>query len=147
MFMLRSRICRLHFETEKVLGTDLLRHCDMNDVTIPHALCIEKNIVFYIINFREGWYGFRKPQCGDPEHLITLCEINSIKTDNIGGYIPVINLFTHIFYFRTSYPNGCFGHDRKALSGLWNRDSSWKLLPIWFSKETRNRLTKSGSKK
>ena len=27
------------------------------------------------------------PQCGDPEHRITFCEINSIKTDNIGGYI------------------------------------------------------------
>ena len=65
VLMLRKRICRLHFETEKVLGTDLLR-CDMNDVTIPHALCIEKNIVYYVISFREGWYGFRKPQCVDP---------------------------------------------------------------------------------
>ena len=59
----------------------------MNDVTIPHALCIEKNIVYNVISFREGWYGFRNPQCGDPEHRITFCEINSIKTDNIGGYI------------------------------------------------------------
>ena len=51
--MPRSRICRLHFEPEKVLGKDLLQ-CDMKEVTIPHALCFEKNIVFYIINFREG---------------------------------------------------------------------------------------------
>ena len=40
--MLRSRICR-HLETEKVLGTYFVR-CDMNDVTIPHALCIEKTL-------------------------------------------------------------------------------------------------------
>ena len=30
-------------------------------------------------------------QCGDPEHRITLCEINSIKSDNIDGYI--INVY------------------------------------------------------
>ena len=53
VLMLRSRICRLDFETEKVLGTDLLK-CDMNDLTIPHALCIEKKIVYYVISFREG---------------------------------------------------------------------------------------------
>ena len=28
-------------------------------------------------------------QCGDPEHRITLCEINSIKSDNIDGYIII----------------------------------------------------------
>ena len=38
VFMLRSRICRLHFETTKVLGTDFVR-CEKDDVTIPHALC------------------------------------------------------------------------------------------------------------
>ena len=59
----------------------------MNDVTIPDALCIEKNIVYYVISFREGWYGLKKPQSSDPEHWITLCEINSIKTNNIDGYI------------------------------------------------------------
>ena len=53
VLILRSRICRLDFEAEKVLGTDLLQ-CDMNDVTIPHALCIEKKIVYYVISFREG---------------------------------------------------------------------------------------------
>ena len=51
------------------------------------SLCIEKNIVHFVISFRERWYGFRKPQCGDPEHWLTLFEINSIKTDNIDGYI------------------------------------------------------------
>ena len=81
-FMLISMIHRLHFETDKVLGTDFVR-CDMNDVTIPHALCIDKNIVYYVISFREGCYGFRKPQCGDPEHRITLCKIITIKTDKI----------------------------------------------------------------
>ena len=53
VFMLRNMICRLHFETEKVLGTYFV-WCDMNDATIPHALCIEKNIVYYVISFREG---------------------------------------------------------------------------------------------
>ena len=51
--MLRSRICRLHFETEKVLGTDFVR-CDTNGVTILHALCIEKNIMYYVISFSKG---------------------------------------------------------------------------------------------
>lgn len=32
-----------------------------------------------IDSFREGWYGFWKPQCGDPENWITVCKINSIK--------------------------------------------------------------------
>ena len=30
-------------------------------------------------------------QCGDPENRITICEINSIKSDNIWGYI--INIY------------------------------------------------------
>ena len=65
-----------HFETNKVLGTDFVR-CHMNDVTIPHALCIEKNIVYTTCTCtssgsEKGDNGFRKPQCGDPEHRITL---------------------------------------------------------------------------
>ena len=71
----------------------------MNDATIPNALCIEKNIVYYVISFREGRYGFRKPQCGDPEYQITLFEINRIMTDNIDGYIINIIIFTVIFIF------------------------------------------------
>ena len=34
--------------------------CDVNDVTIPHELYIlRKNIVCYVINYREGYYEFR----------------------------------------------------------------------------------------
>ena len=44
VFMISIRICGLHFETKKVLSTDFV-WWDMNDFTIPHALCIEKNIV------------------------------------------------------------------------------------------------------
>ena len=40
-------------QTEKVLATEFLR-CDMNGVTIPHALCIEKNIVYYRHQFQRG---------------------------------------------------------------------------------------------
>ena len=112
--MLTSRICRLHFETEKVLGTDFVL-CDMKDVTIPHALCIEKNIVYYVISFREGWYGFRKPQCGDPEHRITLCEMNSIKSDNISGYIINVNYDTFAGY---RFENIC-KRSGKRVTGCW----------------------------
>ena len=75
---------------------------------------MEKNIVYYVISFREGWYGFRKPQCGDPEHRITLCEFNSIKTDKIGGYI--ISVFIKAWY------KGFF---LNSLLSIW--------LPIIFS--------------
>ena len=88
--MFRSRICKFHFKTDKVFGTDFLR-CDVNDITRPHALCIEKN------SFRKGRYGIRKPQCGDPEHRITLGEIYSIKTDNIDGYIIKKVICKYIF--------------------------------------------------
>ena len=74
-------------KTDKVLQTDFV-WCDMNDVTIPHAMT---NIVYYVISFREGWNGFRKPQCGDLEHQITLCEMNSIKTNNIDGYMIIFS--------------------------------------------------------
>ena len=82
VFMFRIRICRFHFETDKVVRIDFV-WCDMNDATITHALCIEKNIVYYVISFRK----VRKAQCGDAECRITLFEINSIKTDNIDWYI------------------------------------------------------------
>ena len=68
----------LKFETDKVLGKNII-WCDMNNITKPHALCFEKNILYYVTGFREGWYGFRKPQFGDPEHWITHCEFNSIN--------------------------------------------------------------------
>ena len=38
-FMFRSRICRFHIETDKVLSTDFVR-CDINDVTITGTSCI-----------------------------------------------------------------------------------------------------------
>ena len=41
--MLRSRICRLQFETDKILCTYFVR-CDMNDVTIPHAFVLRKTL-------------------------------------------------------------------------------------------------------
>ena len=86
-FMLRSRICRLHFETDKVLCTYFVRY-DMNDVTIPHAFVLRKTLCTTSSVSERG-----KPQCGDPEHRITLCEIYSIKTENIDMYI--INLHIH----------------------------------------------------
>ena len=52
-FMFRSRICRFYFETDKVLSTDFVL-CNMNDVTIPHELCIEKNILYYVISLERG---------------------------------------------------------------------------------------------
>ena len=48
-------------------------------------------------SFRKGRYGIRKPQCGDPEHRITLGEIYSIKTDNIDGYIIKKVICKYIF--------------------------------------------------
>ena len=35
------------------LGTDFVR-CDRNDATIHYAVCIGKNVVYYVISFREG---------------------------------------------------------------------------------------------
>ena len=72
----------------------------MNDAAIPHAMCIEKKIVYYVISIREGRYGFRKQQCGDPEHQITLFEINSINTDNIDGYIIKLLDLSCLNYYR-----------------------------------------------
>ena len=50
-------------------------------------------------------------QCRDPEHRLTLCEINSIKTDKIYGYIiKRINISCQIckvakgIYVTTPYP-------------------------------------------
>ena len=107
VWLFRSRISRFYFNTDKALRTDFVRG---DDVTIPHALCIEKNIVYYVISFRDGWYGFRKPQCGDPERRIALYEINSIRTDKFDGYIifffiiyppmlPLLLLLYYSYYF------------------------------------------------
>ena len=42
-FMLRSRICRLYFEKDKLHGTYFVR-CDMNNVTIPHVFVMRKTV-------------------------------------------------------------------------------------------------------
>ena len=42
-FMLKSRICRLHFETDKVLCTYFVRY-DKNDVTMPDAFVLRKTL-------------------------------------------------------------------------------------------------------
>ena len=84
-FMFRSRICRSDFETYIVLATDFAQ-CDMTDVTILHVLCIEKKHCVLCHQFQRGVV-FRKLQCGDPQHRITLCEIIGIKTDNNDGFI------------------------------------------------------------
>ena len=41
-------------ESYIVLDTDLAQ-CNMIDVPIPHVLCFEKKIVYYVINFWDGW--------------------------------------------------------------------------------------------
>ena len=38
-FMFRSRICRFHFERDKLIGTDFVL-CNVNDFTIPHVLTL-----------------------------------------------------------------------------------------------------------
>ena len=87
--MVRSKICRFNFEADLVLCTDFA-HCDVNDVTMPHVLGIEKkDTVYYVISFREGWYGFRKLKCDDPERRITFCKIDIIKTGYIDRYIII----------------------------------------------------------
>ena len=53
VYMSKNRICRFHFETDKVLGTDFVR-CDMNDITMPHALCIEKKHCVLRHQFQRG---------------------------------------------------------------------------------------------
>ena len=42
-FMLKSRICRLHFETDKVLCTYFVLY-DKNDVTMPDAFVLRKTL-------------------------------------------------------------------------------------------------------
>ena len=48
VFVIGSRVSRFYFETEEALGTDV------NNVIILHALCREKNIVYFIISSRLG---------------------------------------------------------------------------------------------
>ena len=52
-FMFGSRVCRFYFETDKVLGADFVR-CDMNNVTMPYVLCIEKKHYVLRHQFQRG---------------------------------------------------------------------------------------------
>lgn len=45
-FMFKSRICILHFDTNRVFDTEFTQ-CYKNDITIPLASYIEKNIIIY----------------------------------------------------------------------------------------------------
>ena len=74
MFMLSSKICRFHFETGKVLCTYFVL-CDMNDVTISHALCIEKKKHCVVIRSIES-------------HSV---KSNISRPDNIDGHIIKVN--------------------------------------------------------
>ena len=58
----------------------------MNDVTIHHAFVLRKTLCTTSSVSERGDMDSEN-QCGDPEHRITLCEIYSIKTENIDGYI------------------------------------------------------------
>ena len=69
----------------------------MNDVTIPHVSMYWENTLC----FRDGRYGFRKLQ--KVEHWITLCEINSIKTDDQDGYIINRDLVHALLHTGTSW--------------------------------------------
>ena len=69
---------------DKVLCTYFARS-DMNDLTIPHAFVLRKTLCTTSSVSERGDMDSEKPQCNDPEHQITLCEINT--TENIDGYI------------------------------------------------------------
>lgn len=41
---------------------------------------------YYVISFKEWWYGIEKPQRGYPENRITLSKIESIKKEKLIGF-------------------------------------------------------------
>ena len=82
-----------HFETDKVLGTDFV-WWDMNDVTIPHAFVLRKTLCTTSSVSERGDMDSENHSVVDPVHWITLCENNSIKTENIDGYIIKFSLFS-----------------------------------------------------
>ena len=57
--------------------------------------CVLRKILCTMSSVSESDDMDSENQCGDPEHRITLCEINSIKTDKFYGYIHVIKIVTH----------------------------------------------------
>ena len=56
-FMFRSIICRFHLKTDKVRCTNVIR-CNINDVKIPHALCIKikHSVLRHQFQTRVIWY-------------------------------------------------------------------------------------------
>ena len=62
-----------------VLGTEFAQ-CNMNDVTIPHVLCIKKKLCTTSSVSERGDINSEN-QCGDLDNQFTLCEINNIKTE------------------------------------------------------------------
>lgn len=42
-------------------------------------------IVYHAISFKERWYGFGKPQCGDSENQINFCIMNSNNKGKLIG--------------------------------------------------------------
>ena len=107
-----------------------------------------ENIVYYIIRFREGWYGFRKPQCVAPEHRITLCELNS----KIGGY--VISVF-HKAWYKGFFLNSLLSiwlpiissNTCKTILANWKTNLEFLLLEceIYWNQLTYVKSTKSQS--
>ena len=63
------------FETDKVHGTDFVQ-CDINEVTIPHALCIEKKYCVLLISFREG-------DMESENHSVVIWSIGSLSVKSI----------------------------------------------------------------
>ena len=57
-------ICRFHFETDKI------ERCNMNDVTIPHALCIKERQCVLRHMSQKGYYDYRKLQMGSWDHTL-----------------------------------------------------------------------------
>ena len=71
--MFRSRICKLNFETNILLGTDFAQ-CDINEVTIPRVFNGENTL----------WTTSSVSERGDI-HRVTLCEIKNIKMITLMG--------------------------------------------------------------
>ena len=101
-FMFWSRVCRFYFETDKVLGADFVR-CDMNNVTIPYALCIEKKTLCTSSSVSE------RGDMDSENHSVVIrsieshSEIDSIKTDNIDEYIINNNIVRSPWVTTTSH--------------------------------------------
>ena len=88
-FMFRIRIsytCRFNFEADIVLCTVFAR-CNTNDVTIPHVLCIEKKHCVLHHQFQRGVIWIQKTTPWWSRASDHTLWNNSIKTENIDGYI------------------------------------------------------------